>query len=134
MINKQKLFIIAGTVWCVAGTMVTKTGIQAWLKVNSILINILAVIIYIIFYTFIFSKLVKKHEIRIMSNTNSKMKIWHFFDKQSYIIMFVMMSIGIILRKSNLLSINFFSFFYTGLGLALFFCGIRFIYLYYKNQ
>lgn len=134
MIEKKKLFIIAGLVWCLAGSMVINTGIKSWLLFNSLLIDVLAVVIYIIFYLQVFSKLVKKHEERIISNINDKMKVWQFFDKKSYIIMVIMMSFGIILRKSNILPISFFSFFYIGLGLALFSCGVRFIYLYYKHK
>lgn len=132
LIKKTLLFIIAGNLWLIAGSFVTGTGFQALALYHPWWILLFALIIYLIFYLKVFSKLVRKHESRIMNNKSKEMPFWAFFDRKSYITMAVMMSSGILLRKSGLLPLSFFSFFYTGLGLALFSCGLRFIYLYFK--
>lgn len=133
-IYKIRLFLIAGLLWCFAGIMVTMTGIKAWTQLNDWWINALALVIYLVFYLFIFSKLVRKHERRIMEHPKEKLPWWQFFDKKSYIIMICMMTFGMLLRKSGFLPIWFFSFFYTGLGIALFTCGLRFLYLVFKYR
>lgn len=65
-VKKQYLLLIAGSVWMLAGFMVMKTGFTFLLKSTSLgLILLGASIIFLIFYLKIFSKLVRKHEIRI---------------------------------------------------------------------
>ncbi len=132
--KKHQLFLIAGALWSIAGVMVTFHGVKAWMSVHPWWVDVLAVLIYLIFYRFIFSKLVVKHEHRIMDDPAERLPWWKFFDRNSYIIMFIMMAGGIALRKSGLLPLAFFSFFYTGLGLALFTCGLRFLSLFIKHR
>ncbi len=134
IILKNKLFILAGIVWCFAGFMVSRIGIRAFINKNSILIIVLAIIIYMLFHLRVFTKLVKKHESRIMTNSLLRLPWYHFFDKQGYIVMVCMITFGIVLRKSNIMPQSFFAFFYTGLGLALFTSGLHFLYLFYKHR
>lgn len=134
ILRKNKLFIIAGIVWMFAGFMVLKTGINAFINYNSILIIILACIIFALFHFLVFSKLVRKHEKRIIEHELLILPWYLFFDKKGYIIMICMISFGIVLRKSNLLPMQFFAFFYTGLGIALFIAGISFIILSIKHK
>ena len=133
-IIKHKLFIIAGILWCFAGTMVTKIGIEALKEYHSFWVFPAAVAIFLIFYIKIFVPLVIKHKGRIYGHLEEKLPWYMFFDKKSYIIMICMMTFGTLLRKSGLLPIWFFSFFYTGLGIALFSCGVRFIVLFVKSH
>lgn len=132
LVKKTYLFIIAGLLWVFAGTMVMKLGLEALFSFHPWWSFILSLVIYLTFYLKVFSKLVKKHEDRIMNNSSEVLPLWSFFDKKSYIIMFSMMGMGILLRELNILPSSFISFFYTGLGLALFSCGLRFLYLYFK--
>lgn len=131
-IIKHKLFIIAGILWCFAGTMVTKTGLNALKEYRSFWVFPAAALIYVVFYTKIFAPLVVKHDGRISGHPDEKLPWYMFFDKKSYIIMICMMTFGTLLRKSGFIPTWFFSFFYTGLGLALFSCGVRFIYIFFK--
>lgn len=57
-----------------------------------------------------------------------------FFDLKSYLIMVFMMSMGIGLRASGKIPEFFIGFFYTGLGFALAFAGVIFIYNYIFYQ
>lgn len=133
-IKKTYLFVIAGLLWVFAGGMVLSLGLKSLYAYHPIWIYPLALVIYLIFYLKVFSKLVKKHEKRIMNDEASRLAVWMFFDKKSYIIMVIMMSMGIMLRKLNILPVSFISYFYTGLGLALLSCGLRFVYLYFKHK
>lgn len=128
-VQKNYLTLIAGLVWVLAGSMVMSLGLPPFFKLtpNNNWIPFSAIIIFLLFYLLIFSKLEKKHVARIKSNPAEKMPFWYFFDLPSYIIMLVMMSGGIILRVEHLIPISVIAFFYSGLGFALFSCGTRFL-------
>lgn len=133
--KKRNLFIIAGILWLIAGTMIMKVGVPFLINDDkNFLLGLLgAIAIFLIFYIMIFSKYVNKHKNRILNDKREKMKIWEFFDKSSYILMIFMMSFGMALRFSGLLPNFFFEFFYSGLGLALSLSGISFLILAVKN-
>ena len=133
--KKRNLFLIAGILWLIAGTMVMKVGVPFFINDDkNFLLGLLgAIAIFLIFYIMIFSKYVNKHKNRILNDKREKMKIWEFFDKSSYILMIFMMSFGMALRFSGLLPNFFFEFFYSGLGLALSLSGISFLLLAIKN-
>lgn len=132
--KKRNLFLIAGILWLIAGTMVMKVGVPFLINDDkNFLLGLLgAIAIFLIFYIMIFSKYVNKHKNRILNDKREKMKIWEFFDKSSYILMISMMTFGMVLRFSGLLPNFFFEFFYTGLGFALSLSGILFLFLAYK--
>lgn len=133
--KKRNLFLIAGILWLIAGTMVMKVGVPFLINDDkNFLLGLLgAIAIFLIFYIMIFSKYVNKHKNRILNDKREKMKIWEFFDKSSYILMIFMISFGMALRFSGLLPNFFFEFFYSGLGLALSLSGISFLLLAIKN-
>lgn len=134
-VPKKYLLLIAGIIWSFAGCMVMKIGFplvpQSSYRVATILG---ACVVFYVFYHFIFSPLVYKHEKRIRNNSAEKMPFWLFFDLRSYIIMIVMMGGGMSLRSFHLLPDGFIAFFYSGLGLALFACGVRFIFRYFRYE
>ncbi len=127
-IPNKYLILIAGVVWMFAGIMVIKTGLPFFInQVRSVISDLLAASVFSIFYFFIFSKLVEKHTIRISKDNRKKMFVMEFFDKKSYLIMVIMILGGITIRKFGLLPAFFIGFFYVGIGLALFSCGMKFV-------
>lgn len=135
-IPKNYLMLIAGIVWMFAGFMVMKIGIPEFVNIISdkLIYILLAIIVFLIFYLAIFSKLVGKHTDRIKKHPDENMPFWQFFDAPSYIIMAVMMTGGILLRSLNLVPLWFIGFFYSGLGLALFSCGTRFVSVFLRKK
>ena len=128
-IPNKYLILIAGIVWMFAGLMVIKTGFPFFINQGKYLYSVLlAASVFLIFYIFIFSKLVEKHTTRISNDNREKMFVMEFFDKKSYMIMVVMVLGGIIIRKLGLLPAFDIGFFYVGIGLALFSCGMKFVY------
>jgi hypothetical protein len=128
-IPNKYLILIAGIVWMFAGLMVIKTGFPLFITQGEYLYSIiLAASVFFIFYIFIFSKLVEKHTTRISKDNREKMFVMEFFDKKSYMIMVVMVLGGITIRKLSLLPAFDIGFFYVGIGLALFSCGMKFVY------
>lgn len=128
-VPKNLLILIAGIVWCFAGAMVCKIGLPLlWnLGLTQWLLYPLAVVVFLIFYFLIFSRLVTKHTERIRQRPEPRLPFWSFFDASSYVVMVIMMAGGMWLRLSHIVPDWMIAFFYSGLGLALFSCGVRFL-------
>ena len=126
---KNHLMLIAGLVWCAAGAMVCMIGLPLEFRLapsNQVLLP-LAVVIFVAFYFLVFSRLVRKHTGRIRERTEDRLPFWHFFNASSWAVMAVMMGGGMALRLSHLVPDWMIAFFYSGLGVALFLCGLRFL-------
>jgi hypothetical protein len=134
-IRKNHLMLIAGLVWCAAGAMVCIIGlpIELGLAPSNLVLIPLAVAIFLVFYVFVFSRLVRKHTGRIRARSEDRLPFWHFFNASSWAVMAVMMGGGMALRLSHLMPDWMIAFFYSGLGVALFLCGVRFLGI-FKSQ
>ncbi len=128
-VPKNRLILIAGVVWCVAGAMVCRIGLPLlWnLGLTQRILYPLAVAVFLIFYFLIFSRLVVKHTVRIRQRPEQQLPFWNFFDTSSYIVMVIMMAGGMWLRLAHIIPNWMIAFFYSGLGIALFSCGVRFL-------
>jgi small-conductance mechanosensitive channel len=128
-IPKNQLMLIAGLVWCAAGAMVFLIGLplEVGLAPSHVILFPLAVLIFLVFYLLVFSRLVRKHTGRIRAQPEDRLPFWTFFDASSWAVMAVMMGGGMALRASHLMPDWMIAFFYTGLGVALFVCGVRFL-------
>lgn len=135
-IATEKLLLVAGAVWMIAGLNIANIGIGAYLHEAGWVFWVLlvgTVVIFVVFHIFVFTKMVGKHANRIRGYEDDRTHIWKFFDKKGYIIMAIMMGGGIALRMSGLVPEWFIAFFYTGLGLALAVAGLGFIIRYFKS-
>ena len=128
-IHKNTLMLIAGMVWCVAGAMISGIGLPLlWnLGFTRLILYPLAGVVFLIFYFLIFSRLVVKHSKRIRERPEQRLPFWNFFDTSSYVVMVIMMAGGMWLRLAHIVPNWMIAFFYSGLGIALFSCGVRFL-------
>jgi hypothetical protein len=128
-IPKNRLMLIAGMVWCIAGAMVSGIGLPLLWKLGfaQLVLYPLAGVVFLIFYFLIFSRLVVKHTERIRAKSEQRLPFWNFFDTSSYIVMVIMMAGGMWLRLAHVFPNWMIAFFYSGLGIALFSCGVRFL-------
>jgi hypothetical protein len=135
-VPKNHLMLIAGLVWCAAGAMVCVIGlpIEFGLAPSNLVLIPLAVVIFLVFYFFVFSRLVRKHTGRIRARSEDRLPFWHFFNASSWAVMAVMMGGGMALRLSHLMPDWMIAFFYSGLGVALFLCGVRFLGLFRSKE
>ena len=133
---KNTLMLIAGLVWSAAGVMVSAIGLPLLFENGrgQFLLYPMAITVMLVFYLLIFSRLVVKHTKRIRENPKPKLPFWVFFDTASYVVMAIMMGGGILLRTSHVLPAWAIAFFYSGLGIALFSCGLRFLVVYYRKD
>lgn len=127
-LSKHRLLLIAWSLRIIAWFFIMKIGIPLlWKSPLFRKLLLPALMIFLIFYKLIFSPLVKKHHQRIMRMSVAKMAWYNFFDRKSYLIMICMMTLGVLIRKLQLVPEWNIAFFYSGLGWALFSCGVRFI-------
>ena len=128
-VPKNVLMLIAGVVWCLAGAMVSIVGLPLELQLapHELLLIPLAVVIFVAFYVFVFSRLVRKQANRIRARAEPRLPFWTFFNASSWAVMAVMMGGGMALRLSHLVPDWAIAFFYSGLGVALFLSGVRFL-------
>ena len=128
-IPKNQLMLIAGLVWCAAGAMVCVIGLplEFGLAPSHLVLFPLAGLIFLVFYFLVFSRLVRKHTGRIRARAEDRLPVWNFFNASSWAVMALMMGGGMALRLSHLMPDWMIAFFYSGLGVALFLCGIGFL-------
>jgi hypothetical protein len=126
---KNQLMLIAGLVWCAAGAMVSMIGLplELGLAPSHLILVPLALVIFLAFYFLVFSRLVRKHTNRIRARTEDRLPVWNFFNASSWVVMAVMMGGGMALRFTHLMPDWMIAFFYSGLGAALFLCGVLFL-------
>lgn len=128
-VPKNLLMLIAGAVWIAAGGMVVAIGLPLEIRLapEHLVLIPLAAAIFLAFYLLVFGRLVRRHTSRIRARAEARLPIYQFFDTRSWIVMAVMMGGGVTLRLSHAVPDWAIAFFYSGLGVALFLCGLRFV-------
>lgn len=125
-VKRNTLLLLACLVWSVAGFNILRIGLIAYSSYLSVRNYLLSILVFMVFQTFIFGKLVKKHTARINAYQEGRQFFLKFFDGKAFAIMAVMMAGGIGLRVSRLAPERFIAVFYTGLGASLLLAGMLF--------
>jgi hypothetical protein len=135
-VPKNYLMLAAGLVWCVAGGLVCVIGLpeELVLAPSHLILLPLAAAVFVTFYVLVFSRLVQKHAGRIRARREERLPVWQFFNAPSWALMAVMMGGGMALRLSHVMPDWVVAFFYSGLGVALFLCGLRFLLLFARKD
>jgi hypothetical protein len=133
---KNQLVLVAGIVWCLAGGMVALVGLPLEIRIapEQLVLVPLALAIFLAFYVLVFSRLVRKHTSRIRARSEDRLPVWQLFTASSWVVMAVMMGGGMALRLSHLIPDWMIAFFYSGLGVALFLSGIRFLSVFARKE
>ncbi len=128
-VPRDQLILIAGLVWSLAGVMVCVVGLPLEIRLAPahLVLLPLAAVIFLAFYFLVFSPLVRRHTSRIRARREDRLPVWQFFNASSWAVMAIMMGGGMTLRLSHLMPDWAIAFFYSGLGVALFLCGLRFV-------
>ncbi len=134
---KRWLLLIAALIWTLAGVMLLLKGRSLFLHYHYFfwLRLIIAVTGGILFYILLFSKISFKHTKRIIYLDNDYPCAFSFFDIKSYILMTIMITAGILLRKSGLVAPEYLSVLYLTMGIPLSISAFRFYYygIFYKE-
>lgn len=127
---KRYLLFIAAFVWTVAGSILLYKGTTLFIYYNHFFwIRLIGAILGgVLFYILLFSKISLKHTRRIVNLENDYPCAFSFFDIKSYILMTVMITAGVFLRKSGLMAPEYLSVLYVTMGIPLFLSAFRFYY------
>ena len=133
-VRKRTLLLIAGLVWGCAGFNILRIGIAAYSAYWNIWNVLISLAVYLAFQLFIFSRMVKKHTVRIVGYEEEKQFFLKFFDVKAFCIMGFMIALGVGLRISEICPDIFIAVFYTGLGASLLTAGILFLVNFFRHQ
>jgi hypothetical protein len=127
-IARRYLFIIAALVWTFAGSMLLFRGILLFMDDEYLfwIRLFISIIAGLLFYRLLFSKISQKHTSRIDAMPLEKPCLFSFFNIKSYILMSIMITAGISLRKSGILPPVYLSVIYVTMGIPLFISSFRF--------
>jgi quinol-cytochrome oxidoreductase complex cytochrome b subunit len=134
-VKKRTLLYIAGCVWCIAGGMLITRALLALIAIHHLLLLdiIIGMIAGICFFVFMFTKISKKHITRISLIKVDFPCFFSFFNLRSYILMTIMISAGITLRKINIIDPEYLYTFYLAMGIPLLLSAFRFFHAGIKN-
>ena len=128
--SKRNLLYIAAIVWTFAGGMLFTRGIFMMGIDNDFLLTRIGLSLVggALFYVILFSRISKKHVLRIIHLTNDRPCIFSFFNLRSYMMMIFMISFGIFLRKYGIVPPFYLSILYVTMGIPLFVSSLLFYY------
>jgi len=127
-VSKRTLLFEAAIIWTFAGGMLLFRGSSmleassgfSWFKIIGCICGGL------IFFVLIFLKISRKHVYRIVNLNGDRHLFYEFFNSKSYLMMIVMISLGLFLRKSSIVPIASLSLAYITMGIPLLFSSFRF--------
>jgi len=127
-VSRHNLLFIAGLAWTTAGGILMWRGLGYELKHSPHLwLNILiGICIGIPFYILLFARIAHKHIKRIRGLSIPYPCAFSFFNFRSYIMMMLMISTGVLLRKFNVFNPEYLFTFYIGMALPLLISAFRF--------
>lgn len=127
--GKKSLLAINAMLWAIPGIIISTKGILAYSTVagcNKILYLIAGSLLTLVFFLFIFSKITKKYTDRILQLPNAKNSVFMIMNLKGYLMFAFMITLGIVLKSIHTVPIEFFAFFYCGLGPALLYAAMKF--------
>ncbi len=130
MVSHRVLLFIATAVWAMAGIMLMMRG---WSGISGSGVEFLVKILGsylagVAFYLLMFKKISSKNVGRILNNPKPKLPFYSFFNAKGYIMMTLMMSLGITVRKAELIPFEYLALFYITMGTPLFLSAFKYLY------
>ncbi|MCX6229789.1 MAG: hypothetical protein NTV75_11575 [Bacteroidia bacterium] len=127
-VSKKMLLFEAASIWMFAGIMLLTRGkIMLESAQGFSVANIFSCLgSGILFYLYLFSKISFKHIQRIKSLPGGRHYPYQFFNFKSYLMMAGMITMGITLRKTLIIPLEYLSLIYCTMGIPLFLSSIRF--------
>jgi len=135
-VNKRSLLLVAGCAWTIAGGILISRALLELYSIHHYLISELLIggVFGIIFYMVLFARISKKHITRITLITIDNPCFFSFFNLRSYIMMAVMISAGILLRKLDIINHEILYTFYLTMGVPLLASAFRFFSMWKKSK
>lgn len=128
-VSRKTLLFEATCVWTIAGSILAYKGANLLGEKINWLILLGCVVGGIGFYLFLFKKISNKYTKRIKDFTHDRLHIFSFFGLKGYIMMFSMITLGIVLRKTGVIPINILAYFYFFMGTPLLLSAFKFLHV-----
>lgn len=127
-VSKRALLFIAGCVWLIAGGILLSRGLVALIEIGHLLFLdvLIGVIMGVPFYLILFSRISKKHILRIRGMEIPNPCFFSFFSFRSYILMSVMITAGISVRKLGIINPEILYTFFLTMSVPLLISAVRF--------
>lgn len=134
-VSKHYLFLVAALVWTFAGGMLLIRGFvfNETLPSHRIVGLTAGVISGLLFFRLLFNRISAKHVLRIKNLPVSRPCLFSFFNLRSYLMMFSMITFGVILRKSGAISPDYLTLMYITMGIPLLMSSFRFYYTFFSS-
>ncbi len=135
-VRKRTLLFVAGFVWSIAGCILIGKALVPLFNIHHhLLLEItLGIVCGIGFYFVLFAMISKKHITRISLLKVDNPCFFSFFNFRSYLLMLIMITVGITLRKLNIINKEYMFTFYLAMGIPLLMSAIRFFKAGIKNN
>ena len=132
-VPRTYLLLIAALVWTFAGGMLLVRGYFSLLAYPHFFVyKIMGCVIGgLIFFKLLFFKISGKHVLRIQNLVIEKPCLFSFFNGRSYLMMTIMITSGITLRKTGAISPEYLSLVYITMGIPLLMSSFRFYYSFF---
>lgn len=130
-ISNRPLLFVAASVWTFAGGMLISRGISGLIEFPThIYIKFaIALMAGAAFYLLLFAKISGKYVKRIIDLQDRKVPFYSFFNLRGYIMMTLMISLGITVRKTGIVPFEYLAVFYVTMGTPLLVSAFRFLYV-----
>ena len=135
-VSKHTLLLVAGCAWTIAGGILISRALLTLYSIHHhLLIEIpVGIVLGVIFYLILFSRISKKHITRIKLITIDNPCFFSFFNFRSYVMMTIMITAGITLRKLDLINREILYTFYLTMGIPLLVSAFRFFTHWFKHK
>jgi hypothetical protein len=129
-IQKPYLLLIAALVWTFAGAMLLFRGYSFLMEYpHHLILKLVGCAIGgLLFFKLMFLRITYKHVLRIKNLPIDYPCMFSFFNWKSYLMMTVMITSGITLRKTGVISPEYLSLIYVTMGIPLLMSSFRFYY------
>jgi hypothetical protein len=134
-VSKHYLLLVAAMVWTFAGGMLLFRGFtfNETLPQHWILELIACIIAGLLFFRLLFNRISSKHVFRIQNLSIKQPCLFSFFNFRSYLLMFSMITLGILLRISGFASKEYLSLMYITMGIPLLMSSFRFYHTFFNS-
>ena len=135
-VSKHTLLLIAGLAWTTAGGILAGRGLNYLIQNNQYLGWRLAGGLFfgLLFYVLLFAKISKKHIKRIKGLNIPYPCAFSFFNLRGYLMMAIMITGGIMLRRFDVINKAWLYNFYVTMGVPLLISASRFFYFWATNK
>jgi hypothetical protein len=135
-VSKKILLFIAAIMWTFAGGMLLFRGFYFLVHEHETIWvqTFVSLLAGLIFYGIVFSRVSLKHSVRIINLPVERPCLFSFFSWSSYVLMIIMISSGIAVRVSGIISPDYLAEFYITMGTPLFLSALRFYYFGFNYQ